>query len=74
MEAVHTERIYGPSGLRGTMSAPEWTLPAGFPVAVKTATVDINGSPTDLICNLYMDAVVLIATQLGTAGTVIQAR
>eukprot|EP00878_Enallax_costatus_P008537 GHUV01008925.1.p4 GENE.GHUV01008925.1~~GHUV01008925.1.p4 ORF type:complete len:132 (+),score=35.02 GHUV01008925.1:597-992(+) len=56
------------------MAALEWTIPAGFPVAVKTATVDIDGCATDIICSLYADAVVLIATQTGTAGTIIQAK
>lgn len=50
------------------------SIPAGFPVAIKTANVLIDGTSTDIICNTYLDAIVLIASQLGTVGTVIQAK
>lgn len=46
----------------------------GFPVGVKSARVDIAGQPTDIICSVYVDAVMLMISQLGTVGTVIQAR
>lgn len=48
--------------------------PAGFPVSIKCCSAAIAGVPTDFICSDYLDAVVLIATQLGTVGTVIQAK
>lgn len=48
--------------------------PAGFPVGVKAVRVPIAGASTDIIVNTYVDAVVLIASQLGTVGTIIQAK
>lgn len=56
------------------MSTASSSIPAGFPVAVKSVSVDIDGVTTDVISNTYLDAVVLIASQLGTMGTIIQAK
>eukprot|EP00882_Tetradesmus_deserticola_P008435 GHRQ01008894.1.p4 GENE.GHRQ01008894.1~~GHRQ01008894.1.p4 ORF type:complete len:129 (+),score=33.35 GHRQ01008894.1:176-562(+) len=56
------------------MSTDSSIIPAGFPVAVRTASVEIDGLATDIISNTYLDAVVLIASQLGTMGTIIQAK
>jgi hypothetical protein len=50
------------------------SIPAGFPVAVKSVSIEMDGVATDIICNTYLDAVVLIASQLGTMGTIIQAK
>lgn len=48
--------------------------PEGFPVAVKSVKTDIGGQPTDIISSKYADATLLMITQLGTVGTVIQAK
>lgn len=56
------------------MSTASSSIPAGFPVAVKSVAVDIDGLATDIIINTYLDAIVLIASQLGTMGTIIQAK
>ncbi|KAF8056346.1 psmg3 [Scenedesmus sp. PABB004] len=64
-----------PARRRRRMAAALGTaVPAGFPVAVRSACVAIDGAPTDIIVSTYNDATVLMASQLGTLGTVIQAK
>jgi hypothetical protein len=41
---------------------------------VTARTLQINGTATDMVCSKYTDATLLMITQLGVAGTVIQAR
>lgn len=48
--------------------------PPGFPVAIKTASISLGSEPCDLICSTYLDGTVLLASQLGTVGTVILAK
>lgn len=48
--------------------------PAGFPVGIQGASVSLCSEPTDLIVSTYNDAAVLMASQLGTVGTVVIAK
>lgn len=48
--------------------------PPGFTVAIKAASVTLGSQPADLIVSTYHDAVVLMANQLGTVGTVLLAK
>lgn len=48
--------------------------PAGFPVSIKSAAVLLGEEPTDIIISTYLNAVVLMVSQLGSVGTVVQAR
>eukprot|EP00775_Hariotina_reticulata_P004578 gene4578-4832_t len=48
--------------------------PVGFPVGIKTASVLLGEEPTDIVISTYLDAVVLMVSQLGSVGTVVQAR
>jgi hypothetical protein len=45
-----------------------------FPVPVRSAQATVAGRATDLVCSQYGDAVLLMASQMGCVGTVIQAR
>ncbi len=47
---------------------------SGFPVDVKSARASVGGLATDFVRSTYADATVLIVTQLGTVGTVLQAK
>ena len=47
---------------------------AAFPAPVRSAQATVAGRATDLVCSKYGDAVLLMASQLGCVGTVIQAR
>jgi hypothetical protein len=49
-------------------------IPPGFPVSVRAAKALIAGHPADLLVSAYTDATVLFVNQLGSAGTVLQAR
>jgi hypothetical protein len=48
--------------------------PPGFPVPVRVASAAVGGAPIDLIVSDYEEGVLLIATQLGTVGTVLECR
>ncbi|KNA02990.1 hypothetical protein SOVF_213370 isoform A, partial [Spinacia oleracea] len=50
------------------------TSPAGFPVPHKKLTIDIKGVKTDLVICRYEDHFLVIVTQLGSMGTLLQAR
>lgn len=43
-------------------------------MAIKAASVTLGSQPADLIVSTYHDAVVLMANQLGTVGTVLLAK
>mmetsp|Transcript_14549 Transcript_14549/g.31680 ORF Transcript_14549/g.31680 Transcript_14549/m.31680 type:complete len:143 (+) Transcript_14549:43-471(+) len=46
---------------------------SGFPVRTKVYQQILHGVPTNFSFSLYMDQMVIFASQLGTAGTVISA-
>lgn len=46
----------------------------GFPISSKQLTVEVEGKPTDLLVCSYEDYVMVVATQLGTFGTMLEAR
>jgi hypothetical protein len=49
--------------------------PPGFPASIRVASACVGGHATDLVVSVYRDgATVLIASQLGTVGTVIEAK
>lgn len=48
--------------------------PPGFPVAVRTAVVDIDGAATHVVASRYEDGLFLVASQIGAFGTVLRAR
>ncbi|GAB2277162.1 hypothetical protein Dimus_011869 [Dionaea muscipula] len=50
------------------------TSESAFPVTQKQLCVDINGDRTDIILSRYDDHFLVIATQIGTMGTMLQAR
>ncbi|XP_021744614.1 proteasome assembly chaperone 3-like [Chenopodium quinoa] len=50
------------------------TSPAGFPVPHKKLTTDIKKIKTDLVICRYEDHFLVIVTQLGSMGTLLQAR
>lgn len=50
------------------------TSPAGFPVPHKKLTIDIKKIKTDLVICRYEDHFLVIVTQLGSMGTLLQAR
>ncbi|XP_031265338.1 uncharacterized protein LOC116123721 [Pistacia vera] len=45
-----------------------------FPVPHKKFSVDIKGNKTDIVLCSYDDHFLVIATQIGTMGTILQAR
>ena len=47
---------------------------AACPAPVRSARATVAGVATDLVCSKYGDAVLLMASQMGCVGTVIQAR
>ncbi|KAL1824623.1 hypothetical protein DCAR_0312704 [Daucus carota subsp. sativus] len=46
----------------------------GFPVRHKKLSVDITGNRTDIVICSYDDHILVIATQIGSLGTIINAR
>ncbi|KAL8124333.1 hypothetical protein AgCh_012111 [Apium graveolens] len=46
----------------------------GFPVRQKKLSLDIKGNRTDIIICSYDDHIFVIATQIGSLGTIINAR
>lgn len=50
------------------------TSSAGFPVPYKKLTLDIKGIKTDLVICCYEDHFLVLVTQLGSLGTLLQAR
>lgn len=50
------------------------TSTAAFPVPHKKLTVDIKGSTTDVVICGYEDHFLVIVTQIGSMGTLVQAR
>ncbi|XP_074263634.1 uncharacterized protein LOC141586338 [Silene latifolia] len=46
----------------------------GFPVLTKQLTLDIQGNETQLVICGYEDYFLVIATQIGSMGTLLQAR
>ena len=49
------------------------TAPSGFPVKTKIFTRSICDLPTDFCFSLYSNQTLLFVTQIGTAGTILQA-
>ena len=49
-------------------------LQRSFPVATRLLSRELGGHQTELSYSLYADRLLLIVTQLGSAGTVIEAR
>nr|KJB11513.1 hypothetical protein B456_001G262800 [Gossypium raimondii] len=45
-----------------------------FPVPYKNLSVEIKGNKTDLVVCRYDDHFLVMATQIGTMGTILQAR
>ncbi|KAL1538562.1 proteasome assembly chaperone 3-like [Salvia divinorum] len=45
-----------------------------FPVRNTSLCLDINGHKTDIIISSYEDHILVIATQIGSMGTILQAR
>ncbi|KAK9743451.1 hypothetical protein RND81_03G240200 [Saponaria officinalis] len=50
------------------------TPASGFPVRTKQLTLDIKGNETHLVICDYEDYFLVIATQIGSMGTILQAR
>ncbi|GAB4814902.1 hypothetical protein N2152v2_001948 [Parachlorella kessleri] len=48
--------------------------PAGFPVQTREVTVPIAGCETHLLLSGYADRLLVVATQVGTLGAVLQAQ
>ena len=46
----------------------------GFPISSKQLTLEVEGKPTDLLVCSYEDYEMVVATQLGTFGTMLEAR
>jgi proteasome assembly chaperone 3 len=49
-------------------------LQGSFPVATKLFARDLGGHHTDFSYSLYADRALLIITQLGSAGTIVEAK
>ncbi len=49
-------------------------MAAPFPVRTQQFDASIGGVPTAFVLSAYSDRILVIATQLGTLGTVLQAR
>ena len=45
-----------------------------FPISSKQLTMEVEGKPTDVLVCSYEDYVMVVATQLGTFGTMLEAR
>ncbi|KAH6774429.1 proteasome assembly chaperone-like protein [Perilla frutescens var. frutescens] len=49
-------------------------LDPAFPVRQTSLCLDINGHKTDIIISSYEDHIFVMATQIGSMGTILQAR
>ncbi len=49
-------------------------MAAPFPVRTQQFDASIGGVPTAFLLSAYSDRILVVATQLGTLGTVLQAR
>lgn len=47
--------------------------PAGFPVATREVLCTVGGHPTHVLLSAYADRLLIVATQVGTLGTVLHA-
>ena len=45
-----------------------------FPVGIKQLHTEISGHPTDVIVSTYLNAKVVMVTQTGAVGTIVEAR
>ncbi|XP_057769450.1 uncharacterized protein LOC130989452 isoform X2 [Salvia miltiorrhiza] len=50
------------------------TSDPAFPVRHTSCCLDINGHKTDIIISSYEDHILVMATQIGSMGTILQAR
>lgn len=46
----------------------------GFPVGIKQLSTEISGHSTDVIVSTYLNAKVVMVTQTGAVGTIVEAR
>lgn len=67
-----TRLLNDPSGRR-RLGVNLGMAPA-FPVNTQEFTTDIDGVSTSFIISAYADRIMVVATQLGTFGTVLSAR
>ena len=52
----------------GSSSVPQ------FPVLHKNLSLEIKGNKTEVIISRYEDQILVVATQIGTMGTILHAR